>query len=203
VLLTSFQMRTRLMPLLPRSRPSQHSPSLPPPLVLAPLAPGIAMEKGTLRPRSRPKRWRPRRTKLRLKLNKSVLLPLTRPSFSSRNVRSWRPRHRRQQPGLRPCASSWRPQLHPQIGSSAHVLKRNKGSEGHTAVTSLSTLMAHLSPQRKSTAVKKWVMLYSPCCSEALPSFSDSRPISGSGDNFDTALGTLGAPPLQQPMAAG
>jgi hypothetical protein len=47
--------------------------------------------------------------------------------------------------------------------------------------------MAHLSPQQKSAAVKKRVMLDSPCCSKGPPSSSGFGLISGCGDDSDTA----------------
>ncbi len=88
-------------------------------------------------------------------------------------------------------------------GSPSHVLKKSKGIKGPTAVTSLSSLTAHLSPQRKSAVVKKWVMINSPLRSEGHSSSSGYGTISGSGDDSDTVLGSSGVPPLCQPLAAG
>jgi hypothetical protein len=81
-------------------------------------------------------------------------------------------------------------------GSSAHALKKSKGSEGHTAVTSPSSLMAHLRSQWLSAVVKKRMMLNSPRCSEGLSSSSGSRPISGSSDDSNAASSISGAPLL-------
>ncbi len=88
-------------------------------------------------------------------------------------------------------------------GFPSHALKKSKGIERPTAVTSPSSLMSHLSPQRKSAVVKKWVMINSPLCSEGRSFSSRSGTISGSGDDYNTESGSSGAPPLCQPLAAG
>jgi hypothetical protein len=160
------------------------------------------MEKGSPRPRSRLIWLRPRRTKRSWKLSKSKQPPLARPILSSR----------KSELEAQACTAAARAEaLCIQLatstpltkGSPSHALKKSKGIEGPTAVTSPSSLTSHLSPQQKSAVVKKRVMIDSPLHSEGHFSSSGSGIISGSSDDSETALGSSGAPPLCQPLAAG